>query len=140
MVVRKVGLGGKQRPRMDTWRRTGSDGGQDRALGLTVGHPLRVEAEAREPDQEQGQSDDSEEEPHSASQGENLSLKFGTIHGEDIGGDDGTRAAPNPAESGGTWNPKVTKQRRIALLADEVTYSVVASAPAGGGRHGASWC
>jgi hypothetical protein len=28
----------------------GSDGGQERALGPAVGHPLRVEAEAREPE------------------------------------------------------------------------------------------
>ena len=78
---------------------------------------------------------DGEEESGSAS---NLSLKFGTIHGEDIGGDNGPRAAPNPADRSGTWNPKVTKQARVALLADEVTHSVVGGMATGGGRHGAS--
>jgi hypothetical protein len=65
-------------------------------------------------------------------------LKFGTIHGEDIGGDNGPRTAPNPADRSGTWNPEVSKQARVAFVADEVTHSVVVGTAAGGGRHGAS--
>jgi hypothetical protein len=71
------------------------------------------------------------------SKGENLSLKFRTIHAEDIGGDDGPRTTPNPADRSGTWNPEVSKQVRVALLADEVTHPVVVGMAAGGGRHGA---
>ena len=115
----------------------GSDGGQDRALGLAVGHPMRVEADAREPDQEGGQPDDNKEKSYSASKGQDLSVKVGTIHGEDIGGDDGPRAAPNPADRSGTWNPEVSKQARGAFFADEVTHPVVVGTAAGGGRHGA---
>ena len=114
-----------------------SDGGQDRTLGLALGHALGIEAEAREPDEEKGQADDGEEDSYSASKSENLSLKFGTIHGEDIGGDDGPRAAPNLADRGGTWNSELTKQVRVALLTGEVTHPVVVRAVAGGGRHGA---
>jgi hypothetical protein len=73
----------------------------------------------------------------SASKGENLSLELGTIHGEDIGGDDDPRAAPNPADRGGTRNVEVTKQERVALFADEVAHPVVVGKAAGGGRHGA---
>jgi len=115
----------------------GSDGGQDRALGLAVGHPLPVEAEAREPDQEEGQPDDGEEESYSASKGENLSLKSGTIDGEDIGGDDEPRAAPNPADRGRAWDTEVMEQARVTLLADEVAHPVVVGTAASGGRHGA---
>jgi hypothetical protein len=64
-------------------------------------------------------------------------LKFGTVHGEDIGGDDGSRATPNPADRSGTWNPEVSKQARVALLADELTHPMVVGTAAGGGRHGA---
>jgi len=64
-------------------------------------------------------------------------LEFGTIHGEDIGGNHGPRATPNPADRGGTRNAEVTKQERVALLADEVTHPVVVGTAAGGGRHGA---
>jgi len=42
-----------------------------------------------------------------------------------------------PADRGGKWNPEVTKQMRIALLADEVTHPVVVGTAAGGGTHGA---
>ena len=114
-----------------------SDGGQDRALGLALGHALGIEAEAREPDEEEGQADDGEEESYSASKSENLSLKLGTIHGEDIGRNHGPRAAPNLADRGGAWNPEMTKQARVVLLTDEVTHPVVVSKAAGGGRHGA---
>ena len=84
-----------------------------------------------------GEADDGEEESYSASKGENLRLELGTIQGEDIGGDDGPRAAPNPADRGGKWNPEMTKQARVALLADEVTHPVVVGTAAGGGTHGA---
>ena len=97
----------------------------------------RVEAEAREPDQEEGQPDDGEEESYSASKGENLSLKSGTIDGEDIGGDDEPRAAPNPADRGRAWDTEVMEQARVTLLAEEVAHTVVAGTAASGGRHGA---
>jgi hypothetical protein len=114
-----------------------SDGGQDRTFCLAIRHALGVEAEARDTNEEEDQPDDSEQKPDSPTEGENLSLKFGTVHGEDIGGDDRARAAPNPADRGGTWNPEMTKQARVALLADEVTHPVVVGTAAGGGRHGA---
>ena len=64
-------------------------------------------------------------------------MKLGTIHGEDIGGDDEPRAAPNPADRRGAWNPEESKEARVVLLADEVAHPVVVGAAAGGGRHGA---
>ena len=37
----------------------------------------------------------------------------------------------------GAWNPEMTKQARVALLADEVTHPVVVGTAAGGGTYGA---
>jgi hypothetical protein len=115
----------------------GSDGGQDRALGLAVGHALGVEAEARDTNEEEGQPDDSEEKPDSPTEGEHLGLQFRAVDGEDMGEDDGSRATPNLADRCGTWNPEVSKQARVALLADELTHPMVVGTAAGGGRHGA---
>jgi hypothetical protein len=69
-------------------------------------------------------------------EGEDLGLKFNVVQREDIGGDDGPRAAPNPADHRGTWNAEVMEEARVAFLADEVSDSVVVGTAPGGGRHG----
>jgi hypothetical protein len=117
--------------------RGGSDGGQDRTLGLTVGHPLRVEAEATQADQNEGKADDGEEESDSSVQGEHLGLQFRTVQGEDIGGDDRARTTADPTGSRRARKPEVLEQAGVALLADEVPHPMVVGTAAGGGRHGA---
>jgi hypothetical protein len=80
---------------------------------------------------------DGEEESNYSSKGENLSLNFGAVHGEYLGGEDGPRTALNRADRSGAWNPEVSKQALIALFADEVTHPVVVGTAAGSGRRGA---
>jgi hypothetical protein len=116
---------------------SGSDGRQDRALGLAVVYTLGIEAEAGEANQEEGEPDDGEEESDAPPEGKDLGLKLGMVKGEYLGRDDGPRTAPNPTDGRGAWNTEVMEQTRVALFADEVAHPMVVGTAAGGGRHGA---
>ena len=111
------------------------NGGQDGALGVAIGHPQRVEAEAGEADEQEGQADDGKEKPDPALEGEDLGLEFLLVEGEDLGGDDGTRAATEPTCGGGTRDTEVTEQHGVTFFADEVAKSVVIRMATGGGWH-----
>jgi hypothetical protein len=101
------------------------NGGQDGALGVAIGHPKRVEAEAGQADKEEGQADDGKEAPDPALEGEDLGLEFLLVEGEDLGGDDGTGAATDPTCGGGTGDTEVTEEHGVAFLAHEVAHAVV---------------
>ena len=72
-------------------------------------------------------------------EGEDLGLEFSVVQREDIGGDDGPRATPNPAKHSGTSNAEVMEEARIAFLADEVSHSVVVGTEPDSGWHGTWW-
>ena len=107
------------------------NGGQDGALGVAIGHPKRVEAEAGQADKEEGQADDGKEEPDPALEGEDLGLEFLLVEGEDLGGDDGARAATDPTCGGGTRDTEVTEEHGVAFLAHEIAHTVVIRMTAG---------
>ncbi|HJX62840.1 MAG TPA: hypothetical protein VJ860_02685 [Polyangia bacterium] len=58
-------------------------------------------------------------------------MEFLLVEGEDLGGDDGTRAATDPTCGGGTRDTEVTEEQGVAFLADEVAKAVVISTTAG---------
>jgi hypothetical protein len=116
---------------------SGSDGCQDRALGVAVGHAPGIEAKAREANQEEGEPDDGQEESDAPPEGKGFGLKFGMVQGKHLGGNHWARTTTDPADGRGAWNPEVSEQARVALLADEVAHSVIVGTAAGGDRHGA---
>jgi len=56
---------------------------------------------------------------------------FLLVHGEDLGGDDGTGAATDPTCGGGARDTEVTEQHGVAFFADEVAHAVVIRMTAG---------
>jgi hypothetical protein len=94
-----------------------------------------VETKSGEAHKEKGQADDGKEELDPALKSEDLSLEFELVQGKDLGGDDRSLAAPNPAGGRGARHTEVTEQHGVTFFASDVAKPVVIRFTAGRGRH-----
>jgi len=111
------------------------DGVQDGALGGAVGHVPGVETKTGEAHKEESQADDGKEELDPALESEDLGLEFELVHGKELGGDDRSLAAANPAGGSGERHTEVTEQHGVTFFASDVAKPVVIRLTAGRGGH-----
>ena len=111
------------------------DGGQDAGLGFAGRYPLRVEAEAKPPDQHEEEAHNAEQELDPALKLQDPGAELLLVLSEQLRRDHRSRTPANPAGGGGAGDPKLGEQGRITLLADEVANAVIICSVEGTVRH-----
>ena len=111
------------------------DGAQDGGFGFAGRHPLGVEPEAEQANQEEKEAGDGQQELDSALELQDPGAKLLFVLGEQLRRDHRPGAAANPACSGGARDAQLGEESGIALLADQAADAVVVGSVEGVVRH-----